>query len=146
MNSLVIDKKFKAYPIDDCRCLFVSTEDPFNVIFFLHDKKDEEGFGSKVFEFELDDGQAMQVKGPWSSNPSYVKEVTGLELEEYLDDDNLHKFRLVGLVPCERHVPVCNTYWSFSEYRHATGYCTRCGKAIYGLYNKENQLVERNGP
>lgn len=142
MTTLQLDNKlFRAYPLSASRCLFVSNQDPFDVLFFLHDKRDEEGHNGRIFEFETVDGVHMTIKGPWASNPDYVKDTTGLKLEEYLDDDGVCKFRLAGLVLCEDHTPKNANYWPFKEYRSTVGFCTKCGRAVHGLYNTNGDLV-----
>lgn len=140
--AIPTERKFRPYPIDTNKCLFVSDEDPFNIIFFLHDKKDEDGYGGRVFEFETVDGVRMEVKGPWSSRPSIIRDVAGIDLEEYLDDeDDIRKFRWVGLVPCDGHTPVCNIQRvPFGDFT-GTGFCIKCGVSIRAVYDNQGQYV-----
>lgn len=49
------------------------------VRFFLHNPKNETGFGGATFRGVLEDGTGFAVKGPWSSNPDAVRKVFGID-------------------------------------------------------------------
>lgn len=132
-----------AYPLDDHRCLYISPDDPMDVLFFLHDSKDEEGYGGAVFELTRRSGRKIRIRGPWSSNSKSVFEITGIAVEPYTLDGEHTFHRLVGAVECDSHSPYClNNHPEREGDFYAMGFCRKCGKGIFGLYTKEGWYVE----
>lgn len=57
---------------------FLSVTDGI-VSFFRHKPNDEHGYGGSVFTLKMSDGTERKIKGPWSSNSAWIREVFGVD-------------------------------------------------------------------
>lgn len=53
----------------DTTTLYISDNTPI-VTFCCHDKRDESGYGGRVFHLTMENGETRTIKGPWSSRES----------------------------------------------------------------------------
>lgn len=65
--------RYKKISISDESTAYFAVIDPF-VSFFIHQAKDERGYGGRMFELTLTDGSIDHVRGLWSSSSGYMND------------------------------------------------------------------------
>lgn len=79
--DLHVDSAWSAYPTDG-GTMWVRPLGGGRWEYLHHRRRDEHGFGGRVFHLRQEDGTIARVRGPWSSNTDSVRRVTGLHLME----------------------------------------------------------------
>ncbi|WP_430786895.1 hypothetical protein [Actinoplanes sp. G11-F43] len=89
------DLTWSAYPYDlsdrhgrRAGVIYLAVDEPSGLVSFLADTGNPEGYNGAVFTLPMHDGTVRRVHGPWSSNPGFVQQITGLGLHR--DDVCLH--------------------------------------------------------
>lgn len=63
--------RYKAIRVRDEGTLYYAEKDGY-VNFMFHDPRREQGYGGRVFEITLENGEKRAIKGPWSSRAGVV--------------------------------------------------------------------------
>lgn len=72
-----VQRIYKAFPLKD-GTMYV-WEEPGGVLvdYFYENPLNQQGYGGRVFEIQLEDGTKREVKGPWSSRAGCVNDIPG---------------------------------------------------------------------
>lgn len=72
------DKRYDVVEHPDGTASYLSVTDGI-VSYFWHNPKNETGYGGSVFELNMIDGSTRSIRGPWSSNNDWIRQVFGLD-------------------------------------------------------------------
>ena len=89
-----IHRDDKVYDVieDERGATYLSVTDGI-VSFYYHNPKDENGYGGSVFNLAMRDGSERAIKGPWSSNNAWIRQVFGIDSfhVSYTEDPEVFK-------------------------------------------------------
>lgn len=89
-----IHREDKVYDVieDENGATYLSVTDGI-VSFFYHNPKNEHGYGDRTFNLTMRDGTERVVKGPWSSNNSWIRQLFGVDSfhVSYTEDPEVFK-------------------------------------------------------
>jgi hypothetical protein len=86
------DMVFQSKPLNGGTAYFA--EKNGYVSFFHHDPRLETGYGGSIFTLTLETGETVNIKGPWSSRPSVMGPLFGIDCMDaslILDRDSFNR-------------------------------------------------------
>lgn len=106
IKNLLTQQVFRVFEQrGDSTTLYISDNTPL-ITFFAHNKKDENGYGGRVFDITMEDGETRKIKGPWSSRPGVFNDGTinlGDLIVEVVINDVVRHMRVKDIEPYLPH-------------------------------------------